>query len=80
MDEIIEQYFDFGDLLYFRRISPLGLFECYSPKINDLFWIYPPNVCLSDIVDEDGTFERENVPQKFRISTMIMAEYHYYNK
>jgi len=80
IDEMIEQYFDIGDLLYFRRISPLGLFECYSPKINDLYWIYPPNVCISSIVDEDGTFEREKVPEKFRITTMIMAEYQYYNK
>ena len=47
LDQGIEEYFEKGDLLYFRRLSPLGLFECYSPGLNELFWISPENVRAS---------------------------------
>ena len=40
----IEKCFTRGDLLYFRRLSPLGLFECYAPKLKGSFWILPENV------------------------------------
>ena len=64
----IEERFDLGDRVYFRRISPLGLFECYSPKLADLFWFAPHNLRATDIVDEDGTLERQDVPQRYRYS------------
>ena len=41
---MIEEYFDIGDKLYFRAVSPIGLFKCYAPKLNKLFWIAPQNV------------------------------------
>ena len=68
MDQWIEEHFDLGDRVYFRRISPLGLFECYSPKLDDLFWFAPNNLCATDIVDEDGTLERLEVPRRYRYS------------
>ena len=68
MDQWIEEHFDLGDRVYFRRISPLGLFECYSPKLADLFWFAPHNLRATDIVDEDGTLERQDVPQRYRYS------------
>ncbi len=68
MDQWIEEHFDLGDRVYFRRISPLGLFECYSPKLDELFWFAPNNLCAADIVDEDGTLERQDVPQRYRYS------------
>ena len=44
IDQGIGEYLTQKDLLYFRRLSPLGLFECYSPKLKALFWILPENV------------------------------------
>ena len=68
MDQWIEEHFDIGDRVYFRRISPLGLFECYSPKLAGLFWFAPHNLRVTDIVDEDGTLERQDVPRRYRYS------------
>ena len=67
-------YCAIGDKLYFRRISPMGLFECYFPKINGLFWISPKNVKRTEIIDEDGLLERENVPLKYRFMTLVDCE------
>ena len=58
IDRWIEEYFDLGDRVYFRRLSPLGLFECYSPKLGELFWFASHNLRISDVVDEDGSLER----------------------
>jgi len=69
LDEQIEGYFDIGDSLYFRRISPIGLFECYSPKINELFWIFHENV-KPKIDNLEGLF----VPWEFSISGMVHFE------
>jgi|CXWL01.1.fsa_nt_gi hypothetical protein len=44
LDDQLKQHFALGDVVYFRRLSPLGLFECYAPKIHDLFWFYPENL------------------------------------
>ncbi len=76
LDEMIEQYFDIDDELYFRRISPLGLFECYSPKSGDIFWIAPDNVEDSvPIDDEDDENDRQRiVPFRYQISGMIEIE------
>jgi hypothetical protein len=62
IDSCTETYFDLHDLAYFRRISPLGLFECYCPKIGGLFWFAPQNLTGANIVDEDFSFERQKVP------------------
>lgn len=68
IDQWIEERFALGDQVYFRRISPLGLFECYSPKQKGLFWFAPHNLSAADIVDEDGTLERREVPWSYRYS------------
>ena len=80
LDQWTEEYFDLGDKVYFRRLSPMGLFECYSPKLEGLFWFYSKNLCPSSIVDEDGTYEKEHVPEKYRVSTLLEIERKYYNK
>lgn len=69
-DEMIDEYFEVGDLLYFRAISPMGLFECYSPKHKDLFWILPENVtiCADETI---GRSQQESVPVEYSIMGMI---------
>jgi hypothetical protein len=74
VDQWTEEYWDLGDLVYFRRLSPLGLFECYAPKLNGLFWFAPKNLRATDIVDEDGTREREQVPWWYRYGTSYDCE------
>ena len=74
VDQWTEEYCDLGDLVYFRRLSPLGLFECYAPKLNGLFWFAPKNLRATDIVDEDGTREREQVPRPYRYGTSYDCE------
>lgn len=74
LDSIIEEYCDIGDQVYFRRISPIGLFECYFPKINDLFWFSPYNLRRTKIIGEDGRLERETVPLRYRFVTSIECE------
>ena len=67
LDQWTEEYFELGDYVYFRRLSPMGLFECYSPKLNGLFWFYSKNLRPAAFVDEDRSYERKNVPEKFTI-------------
>jgi hypothetical protein len=70
LDGIVEQYFDIGDTLYFRTVSPIGLFECYSPKIKGLFWIAPENV--QPFLEIEDTRELEkHVPYTYTVSGMI---------
>jgi len=69
VDQWIEEYFNRGDLVYFRRISPLGLFECYAPKLEEVFWFAPENLRATDIVDKDGALEEEKVPRQHRYMT-----------
>lgn len=70
LDGIVEQYFNIGDKLYFRAISPMGLLECYAPKIEGLFWIAPENAQPSLEIDSDKELE-DSVPQIFRVSGMV---------
>lgn len=74
LDICTEEYFKLGDEVYFRRISPMGFFECYAPQIDGLFWFWPPNLKPASFVDEDRTIERERVPRNFRTSFMIEIE------
>ncbi len=75
LDVYTEEYFNIGDEVYFRRISPMGLFECYAPQINELFWFWPPNLKPASFVDEERIIERERVPFKYRISGMLEIEH-----
>lgn len=70
LDGIVEQYFDIGDKLYFRSLSPMGLLECYSPRIEGLFWIAPENVKASSDIEADKELEG-HVPRIFRVTGMI---------
>jgi hypothetical protein len=77
MDEWTESNFNIGDLVYFIRISPLGLFECYAPKTEDLFWFYSENLCPAEIVDENRELERAKVPKQYRILNRLIRELNY---
>ena len=68
----IEEYIELNDQLYFRRISPMGLFECYSPRIDKLIWILPENVRPS----KSSESESKIVPIEFRFETIISYESH----
>jgi hypothetical protein len=70
LDRVIEQYFDIGEKLYFRAISPMGLFECYAPKIKGLFWITPENVrpCLD--TEKNNELEK-SIPKIFTVMVMV---------
>ncbi|EFK11621.1 conserved hypothetical protein [delta proteobacterium NaphS2] len=70
LDEMIEQHFDIGDKLYFRALGPMGLLECYAPRIKGLFWIAQENVKASSDVETDKELE-SHVPMIFRVSGMI---------
>lgn len=74
MDRCLEETsFDLGDKLYFRKISPIGLFECYSPKIKGLYWISPKNVARSNDTEVEKNHDSE-VPYEYSISGMIHIE------
>jgi len=74
LDQWTEEFFDLGEYVYFRRLSPMGLFECYSPKLKGLFWFYSKNLRPAPFVDEDRAYEREQVPYEYRVGTMLMRE------
>jgi hypothetical protein len=69
----IGQYFDLGDRLYFRAISPIGLFECYAPKIQDCFWIAPENVKPSYDKEKNKELERD-IPFIYTVMGMIRID------
>ncbi len=66
----LESYFDVGDVLYFRALSPMGLLECYSPKTKRLFWISSNNVKPLRNREMEEKLEQE-VPSEYTISGMI---------
>jgi len=70
IDPALEKYFDLGDPLYFRQISPIGLFECYSPKIKGLFWVFPDNVRMAEDQDKYEVIGRD-VPFVYTISGLL---------
>ena len=74
LDQWTEEFFDLGEYVYFRRLSPMGLFECYSPKLEGLFWFYSKNLRPAPFVDEDRSYERDHVPYDYRVGTMIRRE------
>ena len=48
----------------------MGLFECYSPKLNELFWIMPENVQACGL-SQDAL---PAVPEEFHYMTSIRHE------
>ena len=73
VDENIEEYIDVGDKLYFRKISPLGLFECYSPKIKSFFCIYHEHV-VKFTGNIDIKLLNEEVPFEYSILNMVQIQ------
>jgi len=69
----LSEYFDIGDKLYFRAISPIGLFECYAPRINDFFWIAPENVMPSFDKDANKQLEQD-IPYIYTVMGMIQID------
>lgn len=66
----VEEYFQLGDQVYFRRLSPMGLLECYAPRIDGLFWFAPGNV--RPTATAEGAWQM--VPERYRIRTMVRIE------
>lgn len=70
IDEFIGNKVALGDKLYFRTLSPMGLFECYSPKLKGLFWIAPENVSIS--LDFENNKQSElDIPREYKVFTMF---------
>jgi len=69
IDELICNHVALGDKLYFRTLSPMGLFECYSPKLKGLFWIAPENVVISLDFENDKESELD-IPREYKVFTM----------
>lgn len=67
---MVEEYFDVGDKLYFRMISPLGLFDCYAPNLGEQFWIAPENVRRM-VNYEEAEEMRRSVPFIYQITGMV---------
>jgi hypothetical protein len=65
----LEEYFHLGDKVYFRRLSPMGLFECYAPQIHGLFWFAPENLRPTETPGAS-----DEVPREFQILAMIRRE------
>ena len=70
IDEFIGTHVALGDKLYFRTLSPMGLFECYSPKLKELFWIAPENVSISLDFEDDKQSELD-IPKEYKVFTMF---------
>lgn len=70
IDEFIGTDLVLGDKLYFRTLSPMGLFECYSPKLGGLFWIAPENVSISLDFENDKQNETK-IPKEYKVLTMF---------
>ncbi len=70
IDEFIGNHVALGDKLYFRTLSPMGLFECYSPRLKGLFWIAPENVSI--FLDFENDKESElDIPREYKVFTMF---------
>lgn len=70
IDEFIGNHVALGDKLYFRTLSPMGLFECYSPRLKGLFWIAPENVSISLDFENDKESELD-IPREYKVFTMF---------
>ena len=70
IDEFIGNHMALGDKLYFRTLSPMGLFECYSLKLKGLFWIAPENVSISLDFEDDKQNELD-IPKEYKVFTMF---------
>jgi len=70
----MEQYFNLKDKIYFRKISPLGLLECYSPQINGLYWVPSRTVRIVNMSEEESEARESEIPQEYTILAMIDAE------
>jgi hypothetical protein len=69
LDPEIEEAFAIGDKLYFRAISPMGLFECYAPTLKARVWIEPANVQVATDLENPYALEQE-IPLIYRVLGM----------
>lgn len=72
LDVALAERFRVGDYVYFRRLSPMGLFDCYCPQTGDLFWFYPHN--LSRVSPRPASAEMPQVPTIYSIDGIREAE------
>ena len=64
-----------NDLLYFRQISPMGLFECFHVEGDSLFWVDPDNVEFAGY-----GFDIPSVPRKYQYESIIEAQRQWWGK
>ncbi len=65
-DARIESGFSVGDVLYFRQLSPMGLFECYCPRTGGLTWID-----RSNLRPADSHPDSDDVPRVYQVGTLV---------
>jgi len=75
LDGLEGQDINLDDLMYFRQLSPMGLFECFHVRRSDLFWIIPDNVEFAGY-----GFEEPEVPKKYRYESLIEAQVIWWGK
>lgn len=70
----IEEHLAVNDSLCFYRVSPMGLFECYSPRLDSLFWILPDLVVDARLTQEEIQRLDELVPFQYSVRGRIEIE------
>jgi hypothetical protein len=73
IDEFVEQHLELKELLYFRQISPMGLFECYAPRRNSLIWVSPLNVRTPSVQPDEGDSSLE-VPFEYSVGGWLSIQ------
>ena len=71
----MENCFELGDLLYFRRLSPMVLFECYLTQNEGLYWLPSNTVKLVNLTETEQEERESLVPFIYTISAMIDADH-----
>lgn len=61
-----------NDHVYFRRISPAGLFECYIPRTQETGWFVPSDLAFSD--SDPAELPVRQVPLRYQLRTLFRAE------
>lgn len=74
LEDRIEEHLAVGDLLCFHAVSPLGLFECYSPKLGTLFWIIPDVVIDARLSPDEADELDRQTPYEFSTRGRIDIE------
>lgn len=75
LDNLEKHSVSLYDLMYFRQLSPMGLFECFHVEGNRLFWISPDNVEFAGY-----GFEGPEIPKKYRYGSLAEAQRQWWSR